>query len=256
MLTRHHLSQVAATHRLKGKVLVEAVAKQIELDRRLFQREREDRRAELARLAAEASINASTPLHKEDDDELDDEIKEEPSVADRREAAGAPDIIYVLRDYPSTPEEAADLVGFLDEGGRPDPLLDAVVTVVADDGGGPGGVTWPCPPAPTMAFDYLPLAADMEVDDAARATELRDASGALFPNNAVDSVARLERAPTRVFTNIARNARAAAARRWSRAGRRRRDRRQGRREEKEKEKEKEEGRRGAKGGAAAGRGRR
>ncbi|KAJ1452550.1 hypothetical protein M885DRAFT_310116 [Pelagophyceae sp. CCMP2097] len=68
--------------------------------------------------------------------------------------------IFILRDYPSTVAEAAELLQRADSAGRSEPALDAVVTVVSSGSEG-GGVTWPAPRRPCLAFDFSPLAQDL-----------------------------------------------------------------------------------------------
>ena len=182
ILTRAHLQSVVNAHKLRGKVpLVEGLLKQIELDKQLGLGARADAAeaaaaAQLEREQAAEKRRKKRHRHGDGHDDDDDDARPDDDAAPAAPRA-APDAVYILRDYPATLEEASDLVKHCTKEGAPKPLLDAVVTVVANDDGGPGGgVTWPVPARPCMAFDFLPLAGDLAFGDAAAEDEASAAS--------------------------------------------------------------------------------
>jgi len=182
ILTRAHLQAVVTAHKLRGKVpLVEGLLKQIELDKQLGLGARADAAeaaaaAQLEREQAAEKKRKKRHRHGDGHDDDDDDARPDDDAAPAAPRA-APDAVYILRDYPATLEEASDLVKHCTKEGAPKPLLDAVVTVVANDDGGPGGgVTWPVPARPCMAFDFLPLAGDLAFGDAAAEDEASAAS--------------------------------------------------------------------------------
>ena len=159
--------EVVTKKELSGK-LGKALAAKILRDRREGLRARLD--AEAARLRTLKKARKEREKREARGDVLDDDsLSSLNPVAAEHGNSGAPDVIYVLRDFPSTKDEAAELVQH--GGADPNPLLDCVCTVVQnEDGAGGGGVVHPRD-GPVQAFDFLPLA-DLDHDeDVADATQ-------------------------------------------------------------------------------------
>ena len=142
-----------------GGKLSKALAAKIQRDRRQGLRDRLDQEQE--RLKALKKARKEREKRKSRGDILDDEseLSSVNPIAQEREARGAPDIVYVLKDFPSSKDEADDLISN-------ENVLDAIVTIVQnEDGGSGGGIAYPHG-KPQLAFDILPLA-NLDHDDEA-----------------------------------------------------------------------------------------
>ena len=151
--------ELVAKSQLSNGKLSKSLAAKIQRDRRQGLRDRLDQEAE--RLKALKKARKEREKRKSRGDILDDdsELSSVNPITQEREARGAPDIIYLLKDFPASKDEADDLISN-------ENVLDAIVTIVQnEDGGSGGGIAYPHG-KPQLAFDILPLA-NLDHDDEA-----------------------------------------------------------------------------------------
>ena len=121
---------------------------------------------EQERLKALKKARKEREKRKSRGDILDDEseLSSVNPITQEREARGAPDIVYLLKDFPASKDEADDLISN-------ENVLDAIVTIVQnEDGGSGGGIAYPHG-KPQLAFDILPLANFDHDDEAESASQ-------------------------------------------------------------------------------------